>query len=115
MPERSLDGPRSRAAALLAERRDHIHALRMRVVTLAVSVFLAIWAVVFVQLVRGHDPALASTAGAVVTQSADPATTNDEDSTSSASTSSDTSSTDSTASGSDATAAAPSAVTTRQS
>jgi len=46
--------------------------LRTRVVVLAVSVFVAAWGVVFVRLVEGHDPGLASTAGAVVTQSADP-------------------------------------------
>jgi cytoskeletal protein RodZ len=114
MPESSPD-PRSRAATALAARRGQIHALRLRVVTLAVSVFIAAWAVVFVQLVKGHDPALASTGGTVVTQSADPATTDDEDASSSTSTSTDTSSSDSSASGSDATAASPTAVTTRQS
>ncbi|MGH2841193.1 MAG: hypothetical protein ACRDKY_10275 [Solirubrobacteraceae bacterium] len=62
------------------------------------SIFLAAWATVFVRLVGGHDPALASTPATVVTKSADPEAV-----------SGDTTSTDDTASP----AAKP--VTTRQS
>ncbi len=89
---------RAVAQAARAARRKQIHSLRMRVAALAVSVFVAVWATVFVRLVEGHDPALASTSGAVVTQSADPEVTT-EDASESA----------------DETAGAPTAVTTRQS
>ena len=63
------------AARLARERR--IHALRMRVVAIAVALFLAAWAGLFVQLISGHDPALASSTTAVATQSADPSATDD--------------------------------------
>ncbi len=62
-------------ARLARERR--IHALRMRVVAIAVALFLAAWAGLFVQLVSGHDPALASSTSSVAAQSADPAATDD--------------------------------------
>lgn len=107
--------PRSRAASALAARRRQIHALRLRVITLAVSIFIAAWAVVFVQLVKGHDPALASTNGSVVTQSADPAATADDESTGSSTSTSSASSSEESSGSSGATASSPTAVTTRQS
>jgi cytoskeletal protein RodZ len=114
MNERKPDPP-SRAAAALAARRGQLHALRMRVAVFSVSIFIAAWAVVFVRLVEGHDPALASTSGTVVMQSADPDAASDDTADNSASsTSSASSSTSSAAAGGDTTAA-PTAVTTRQS
>lgn len=64
------------ATARLARVR-RIHALRMRVVAISVALFLAAWAGLFVQLISGHDPALASSTTSVAAQSADPAVTDD--------------------------------------
>jgi hypothetical protein len=50
---------------------------RTRVAILALSVFVAAWAMVFVRLVEGHDPGLASIPATVVSQSADPDVTDD--------------------------------------
>jgi len=106
--------PHPRAAAARAARRGQINALRTRVAVLAVSVFIAAWGVVFVRLVEGHDPALASTSGAVITQSADPDVTEDDGITS-ASSSSSSGSSPSAAAGGDGAVADPAPVTTRQS
>lgn len=105
----------SRTAGARAKRRAQIHALRLRVAVLAVSIFIAAWATVFVRLVEGHDPALASTSGTVVMQSADPDPTGDDEATAASSATSSAASSSSTAAGGDATAAAPTTVTTRQS
>lgn len=67
--------PRNATARLARERR--IHTLRMRVVAIAVALFVAAWAGLFVQLISGHDPALASSTSSVATQSADPSVTDD--------------------------------------
>lgn len=96
MTERPLD-PASRAAIALAARRRQIHTLRLPVTVLALSIFLAAWATVFVRLGEGHDPALASTAATVLTPSADPEAASDD------------------TTNSDTAAAAPATVTTRQS
>jgi hypothetical protein len=61
--------------ALAAQRRRRIHALRIRVAAGAVTAFLAIWGVLFVQLATGHDPGLNDAATTAVVQSADPAAT----------------------------------------
>jgi cytoskeletal protein RodZ len=51
------------AEALIAERlqarKQRVATLRKRVVGVAVGVFLGLWGAIFVQLVSGHDPALA--------------------------------------------------------
>lgn len=65
------DSSHPAAAARLARQR-RIHALRMRVVAIAVALFVAAWVGLYVQLVTGHDPALASSGSSVATQSADP-------------------------------------------
>jgi len=49
----------------------------MRVAAIAVALFVAAWAGLFVQLVSGHDPALASNSSTVAAQSADAAVTDD--------------------------------------
>ena len=50
------------AAMKLRERRQRIRRLRRTVVAVAVTLFVALWAVVFTQLVTGHDPVLAAKA-----------------------------------------------------
>jgi cell division protein FtsN len=103
MPE--TPDPRQQAAAKRRAREQRIRDLRTRVVAVAVALFVAVWTGLYIQLVSGHDPALASETKAV-TQSAAPAgeTWSDDAAT-------DTWSDDST----DATASQPAAVTTRQS
>jgi hypothetical protein len=59
-------------SALAAQRRGRIHALRTRVAVGAVSAFVAIWCVLFVQLATGHDPGLNDASTVAVVQSADP-------------------------------------------
>ena len=59
-------------SAIAAQRRGRIHALRMRVAVGAVSAFVAIWCVLFVQLATGHDPGLNDASTVAVVQSADP-------------------------------------------
>ncbi len=61
--------PRERAAAARLARSEQIYALRMRVVAIAVGLFLALWAGIFVQLISGRDPALANAAATVSSQS----------------------------------------------
>jgi hypothetical protein len=76
MPE--TPDPREQAADKRRAREQRIHDLRMRVAAIAVAVFVVVWGGLYIQLVSGHDPALASAAAAVATQSADPeATTSD--------------------------------------
>ncbi len=65
------------AAAARQARRERIHTLRMRVVAIAVALFVAAWVGLYLQLVSGHDPALASSGGSVATQSADPSVTDE--------------------------------------
>jgi hypothetical protein len=52
---------RERAAERLAERRRHVRRIRARVAGLSLATFLAASGAVLVQLVTGHDPALART------------------------------------------------------
>jgi hypothetical protein len=59
--------------ALAAQRRGRIRAVRKRVAAGAVAAFLAVWAVLFVQLATGHDPGLSDAATSAVVRSADPA------------------------------------------
>jgi cytoskeletal protein RodZ len=109
--------PRQRATAARQARERRIHELRRRVAAVAVAVFVAAWAGIFLQLVSGHDPALAHDLSPVATQSADPDTAADD--WSGATASDDTTSAD----GADSTATSsaqtqsstPGAVTTRQS
>jgi hypothetical protein len=61
--------PRQRAAAARRTRRQRIHAVRLRVATIAVTLFIAAWAGIFVQLVSGRDPALAKDPAPIATQS----------------------------------------------
>jgi hypothetical protein len=46
------------------ERRRRVTGIRRTVAVLAVSAFLALWSGLFVQLRRGHDPALGATSSA---------------------------------------------------
>jgi cell division protein FtsN len=67
------------ASAVRLARSQRIHALRTRVVAIAVALFVAAWAGLYVQLLSGHDPALASGPSSVATQSADPSVTDTSD------------------------------------
>jgi cell division protein FtsN len=67
------------ASAVRLARSQRIHVLRTRVVAIAVALFVAAWAGLYVQLVSGHDPALASSSSSVATQSADPSVTDASD------------------------------------
>jgi hypothetical protein len=67
--------PRERAAAKRAARGQRIHRLRVRIAAAAVALFIFTWGGLYIQLVSGHDPALASSPSSVATQSADPEVT----------------------------------------
>jgi len=54
-------------AERLAERRRRTVRLRKRVIAASASTFGLAWAVIFVQLVSGHDPALAHKARTTTT------------------------------------------------
>jgi cytoskeletal protein RodZ len=56
--------PKELAAEKLRQRRLHVRKLRRTVVAIAVAVLVALWAVIFVQLVTGNDPVLAANAQA---------------------------------------------------
>jgi hypothetical protein len=56
--------PKALGAAKLRERRLHVRKLRRTVVAVAVGLLLALWAVLFLQLVTGHDPVLVAKAQA---------------------------------------------------
>ena len=66
MPETPI---RQLAADKRRAREQRIRDLRTRVVALAVALFVAVWSGLYIQLVSGHDPALAGEA-TPVTQSA---------------------------------------------
>jgi hypothetical protein len=70
--------PRQLAAAARRARAGQIHALRLRVAAIALALFIGAWAVIGVQLVTGHDPALANDVTPVAVQAADAGTTDDE-------------------------------------
>lgn len=93
---------------LRQERRARVRRIRARVIGGSVALFLAVWVLITVVLVSGHDPALARTA---VTQSATQSAT--RAATTSSSTSSTSSGATSTSTGSGSTGA--SAVTSSQS
>jgi cell division protein FtsN len=57
MPE--TPDPRQQAADKRRAREQRIRDLRTRVVAVAVALFVAVWTGLYVQLVSGHDPALA--------------------------------------------------------
>jgi len=68
--------PPMAAAGVREARRARTRTLRRRVVAGAVALFLATWVLIAVELVTGHDPALASRkTTTVATSSAQPATT----------------------------------------
>ena len=56
--------PKALAAAKLRQRRLHVRKLRRTVVAIAVALLVALWAVIFLQLVMGYDPVLAAKAQA---------------------------------------------------
>lgn len=95
-------------AERLQARRRRTKVIRKRVVALAVTGFLALWGVIFAQLVSGHDPALGAGTGATTTTTANTTTT-------SGSTSGAATSSSSRSSGSSGASASASPVTTSQS
>jgi len=50
--------PREIAREHANRKRARIHRIRVRVATLTVTLFIAVFAVIYVQMVQGHDPAL---------------------------------------------------------
>jgi cell division protein FtsN len=68
-------GSREHAAAKRLARGQRIHRLRMRIASAAVALFILTWGGLYIQLVSGNDPALASSQSSVATQSADPEVT----------------------------------------
>lgn len=103
MPE--IPDPRAQAAEKRRRAREQrIRDVRARVVGVAVALFVAVWAGLYIQLVSGNDPALADEP-TPVTQSA----TDDSWSTD------DTWSDDSASTDSESSSSQPAAVTTRQS
>jgi cytoskeletal protein RodZ len=114
MSTRAVD-PKALASAKLMERRRHLRRLRRTVVTIAVALFVALWGVIFLRLLTGHDPVLSASAkSSAVTTSSNTATSGGgSSSTSSGSTSNGTSSSGTSSSG--ATSSGTSSVTTRAS
>src|SRR5436309_13067984 len=89
--------------ARLKARRRRIGLIRKRTVAIAASTFALIWGVIFVQLVSGHDPALAhNSSSTAASPSGSPGSTSSGStgSTSSGSTSSGSTSSGSSSSGS---------------
>src|SRR4051812_41532097 len=84
--------PRAIARRHAERKRSRIHLIRKRVATLTVTVFIAIFAVIYVQMVEGNDPALSKTTS---TTAASPSSSGSSTSSDSSSTSSDSSSTSS--------------------
>ncbi|HTU95694.1 MAG TPA: hypothetical protein VMF14_07620 [Solirubrobacteraceae bacterium] len=72
---------------LRAQRRARVRRIRARVIGGSIALFLAVWMLITVVLVTGHDPALARKTS---TQTATPATTTATSSVSSGATSSST-------------------------
>lgn len=70
---------RQQAADKRRAREQRIRDVRRRVVAVAVALFVAAWGGLYIQLVSGHDPALASET-APVTQAADPEAVTDDSS-----------------------------------
>ncbi len=100
---------RQQAAAKRRAREQRIRDLRRRVVAVSVALFVTVWAGLYIQLVSGHDPALAGEIEPV-TQSAAPAGETRADDTAT-----DTWSDDTTATDTESSASEPAAVTTRRS
>jgi len=65
---------RKLAADRLRARRERVALVRRRVLALAGSSFALGWGVIFVQLVSGHDPALAHSNGTATNTGASTAT-----------------------------------------
>ncbi len=108
-----------RVAERLEARRRRVAAIRKRVVTIAATVFLALWAMIFVQLVSGHDPALAgksaTTAGTSSASTAGTGSSNTAASSNTASSSNNATSSSNNSSSSSSNSGTTSPVTTSQS
>jgi cytoskeletal protein RodZ len=84
-------------------KRARIHRIRVRVATLTVTIFIAVFAVIYVQMVEGHDPALSknTTTTTTTTTSSSAASTSSDSSSASSDDSSSPSSSDQGSSSSD--------------
>jgi uncharacterized membrane protein YgcG len=100
--------PKELGAAKLRQRRLHVRKLRRTVVAIGVGLLVALWAVIFLQLVTGHDPVLVAKAQAATSSGS---TSSGVSGSSGGSSASSTSSSGSGSSG----AAATTSVVTRQS
>jgi len=103
------EAARARAGEARAARAAKVKTIRRRVITGAVSLFVAAWLLIAVVLVTGHDPALTKSKSATATLASNTttATTGSSGSTGSTSTTTTSSATQSSSS--------PSSVTTRSS
>src|SRR5579871_5550438 len=54
--------------SVLAARRRRVRRLRKQMTALAVTLFIALWGVIFYQLVSGHDPVLSAKASTSTTR-----------------------------------------------
>ena len=108
MPENTSRSERKLLAnQRLAARKRQVAQIRKWVAGVAVSIFIAVWVMLFVQLVAGHDPAIASSSTTTTQTQSTPST-----STTSSPTTSDSGSQTSSSSGS---SSGTSPVTTSQS
>ena len=109
------DARRQAAAQRLAERRRRARTIRKWVIGMGVAVFLAVWALIFANVVTGNDPALSkSTAAAASTQSSTSSGSSSSGSIGSTSSGSTDSGSGSSSSG-QSSSSSPSSVTTSQS
>jgi cytoskeletal protein RodZ len=95
----SKEAARARGRVLRSERASRARAIRRRVISGAVAVFVAAWLMIAIVLVSGHDPALARKAS--TTSSASTVASTPSATTSTPSTTTTTSGSGSTASSSD--------------
>jgi len=102
------EAARARAGEARAARAAKVKTIRRRVISGAVSLFVAAWLLIAVVLVTGHDPALIKSKSATATLASNTTTTGSSGSTGSTSTTTTTSSATQSSS-------SPSSVTTRSS
>ena len=84
MPTGAVDA-KAAGRAKLAERRLRTRRLRRNVIAIAATLFVAVWGVIFVRLVTGHDPVLSAKAQTVAATSGSSSSTTSSGSTGSTS------------------------------
>jgi len=74
----AADAARQKAMSISAERRRRASRIRRGVIGGSVAAFAAAWAMIFAQLVTGHDPALAHNSQAALPAAAATASGSDD-------------------------------------